>query len=223
MFEKFSLIWKGDSPLKEQYNEFIEMLNIIRDMFHVVLETLRVGKEIEEMADMVYKTDIKINKMERNIRKHLVSHLTFNPGREIPESLVLMSIVKDAERLGDFCKNLFEATLYWNKPCGELHYCKKITEFAEYVNETFDSTIKAFETEDNILAAEIVQDEARWNKRFDGFIKELSESDISTKQAVCTTLMTRMLKRLQAHLSNIASSVIMPVHYIDYRPKNIEE
>ncbi len=223
MFSKFSLIWKGDAPLKEQYKQFTEMLNIVRDMFHKVSKTLRVCEDLEELEGVVYKTDIKINKLERKIRKELVTYLTLNPGVEIPGCLVLMSITKDAERLGDYCKNLFEAIEYWHKPCCELYYCDKITEFENYVNELFDSTIKAFETEDDVLAAEIIQDEVKWNRRFDNFIKDLAESEIDTREAVCTTLMVRMLKRLQAHLSNIASSVVLPVHYIDHRPKHLRD
>ncbi len=223
MFSKLNVLWKGDAPLKDQYGQFIEMLNIVRDMFHKVSKTLRVCEDMEELEGVVYKTDITINKLERKIRKELVTYLTLNPGVEIPGCLVLMSITKDAERLGDYCKNLYEAIVYWKKPCSELYYCDKITEFENYVNELFDSTIKAFEEEDDVLAAEIIQDEVKWNRRFDNFIKDLAESEINTKEAVCTTLMVRMLKRLQAHLSNIASSVVLPVHHIDHRPKHLRD
>ncbi len=223
MFSKLLLLWKGDSPLKTEYEDFVEMLNMARTLFLKIVETLQSGDNMKDIETIVYQSDIKINKLERKIRKALVTHLSLNPGREIPGSLVLMSVVKDAERLGDFCKNLYEASAYWCRECGDMYYAERIGEFRQYVTDVFDSTIKAFETEDDVLAGEIIRDEVKWNKRFDNFIGELVESDISTKEAVCTVLMIRSLKRLQAHLSNIASSVVLPVHHIDHRPAELRD
>lgn len=221
MFDKLSLLWKGDAPLKKEYQQFVEMLNLARSMYHKITETLSKGKEIKELESVIYQMDIQINKLERKIRKALVTNLSLNPGQDVAGSLVLMSIVKDAERLGDFCKNLYEATEYWCRSCADMFYADRISEFEAYVNELFDTTIEAFESEDDVLAAEIIQDEVNWNKRFDGFISELVESDIDTREAVCTVLMVRTLKRLQAHLSNIASSVVLPVTHLDHRPKHL--
>ena len=36
-----------------------------------------------------------------------MEHLSINPGRDVPGCLALMSLVKDAERMGDYAKNIF--------------------------------------------------------------------------------------------------------------------
>ena len=223
MFEKLSLIWKGDAPLKDEYRQFVKMLNKARELYLMILHVMNTGKGMEELEEVVYKTDIEINKMERRIRKALVTHLASYPGRQITGCLVLMSIVKDAERLGDFCKNMYEAMTYWCHSCADMYYADQLADFKKYVSAVFDSTIKAFETEDDVLAAEIIQDEVKWNKRFDAFIGEVANSHVTANEAVCTVLMVRTLKRLQAHLSNIASSVVLPVHHIDHRPKHLRD
>jgi len=223
MFEKLSLLWKGDSPLKEEYREFVEMLKMARQLYHKIIEILRSGENISDLENFVYQSDIKINKLERKIRKALVAHLSINPGQATTGCLVLMSVTKDAERLGDFCKNLYEASAQWCRSCTEMYFGDKIVEYEDYVSEVFDSTINAFETEDDVLASEIIQDEVKWNRRFDNLIGEVAESDLSSREAVCTVLMIRSLKRLQAHLSNIASSVVLPVHRIDHRPKHLRD
>lgn len=223
MFEKLSLLWKGDAPLKNEYEQFVEMLKKSRTVYHKISHVLKTGENINDIEVEVYQADIEINKLERKIRKALVTHLSINPGQAIAGSLVLMSVVKDAERLGDFCKNLYEASAYWCRSCSEMYYADRINIFEKYVSETFDSTITAFETEDDVLASEIIQDEVKWNKRFDNFIGEIADSDIPTREAVCTVLMVRTFKRLQAHLSNIASSVVLPVHHIDHRPKHLRD
>ncbi|MBU2648348.1 hypothetical protein KKI24_26815 [bacterium] len=223
MLKKLSQLWKGDAPLKKEYQQFVTMLNLAREMYHKIIDALNQGEQIKELAAEIYQKDLEINKLERKIRKALVTHLSVNPGEAVAGSLVLMSIVKDAERLGDFCKNLYEATEYWCRSCSELFYADRIKEFEKNVSEVFDLTIKAFETEDSVLAAEIIQDEARWDKRFDGFIGELVNSEVTTREAVCTVLMIRTLKRLHAHLSNIASSVVLPLHRLDSRPEELDE
>ncbi len=223
MFEKLRMLWKGDAPLEEQYREFGKMLNLDRELYDEVVNALQSGANLRELEDTIYRGDIQINKLERKIRKQLVLHLSANPGVEITSCLILMSIVKDAERLGDLCKNLYESAIMWGQPISNLSYAAKINEFQLYVSEAFGSTIEAFDAEDDAVAGEIIQDEVKWNKRFDSFLVELSESDIPAKEAVCTTLLVRNFKRIQAHLSNIASSVVLPLHRIDHRPKHLRE
>lgn len=221
MFEKLSRLWKGDAPLERQYSQFGKMMNLDRQLYRRVVEVMNQGQDLSEMGEFVYQGDIEINKLERQIRKQLVTHLALNPGVEVTSCLVLMSIVKDAERLGDLCKNLYESSICWGRPVSELRFAAKMNEFQLYVSETFDSTIKAFEKENDVLAGEIIRDEVKWNKRFDSFLLELAGTDVPTREAVSTTLFVRNFKRLQAHLSNIASSVVMPLHQIDHRPVHL--
>jgi len=221
MFEKISRLWKGDAPLRKQYGQFAKMMDLDRALYRRVVEAMNKGGDLTSLEETVYRGDIEINKLERRIRKQIVTHLALNPGVEVTSCLILMSIVKDAERLGDLCKNLYESSICWGRPVSELKFAAKINELQLYVSETFDYTIKAFEEEDDVLAGEIIRDEVLWNKRFDSFLNELAGSDVPTREAVSTTLFVRNFKRLQAHLSNIASSVVMPLHQIDHRPVHL--
>jgi phosphate transport system protein len=223
MFEKLSLLWKGNAPLKDEYRQFVEMLHLSRSLYRMILERFQTGADIKEIEKEVYQSDIHINKLERRIRKSLVTHLTISPGQEVLGCLVLMSIVKDAERLGDFCKDLFDVAAIWCCSCADFYYSDIISTFTKYVSDVYDDTIEAFENEDAVLASEIIRDESKWDKRFDHFIGEVARSDIATCEAVCTVLMTRTLKRLQAHLANIASSVVLPIHHIDHHPKHLDQ
>ena len=53
-------------------------------------------------------------------------------------------------------------------------------------------------------------------------IREITTSDLGTNDAVCLVLVLRFFKRLVAHMSNIASTVVMPVDLIDFydEPEN---
>jgi len=223
MFERLRLLWASDATLKEQYDEFGRMLAMGHDLYGKVIDLARAGRGWDEAEASIYRADVAINKAERRIRRRIVTHLAMNPGQDVAGCLVLMSVGKDAERVGDHCKNAFEASRLWNRPLSDFSAAAAIEEFERYVRETFDNARQAFEKEDETLAAEVIHDEVRWNRRFDEFVVKLSEMDITAQEAVTATLLVRSLKRIQAHLSNIASSVILPVHRIDHRPKHLRD
>ncbi len=87
------------------------------------------------------------------------------------------------------------------------------------MSRIFKDSIQAFSQEDEHLAREIVEDEGLNNKRCDALIETIARSDLSANEAVGTALWIRFLKRIEAHLSNICSSVVLPVHRLDSRLK----
>jgi phosphate uptake regulator len=44
----------------------------------------------------------------------------------------------------------------------------------------------------------------------------LAGDNLSCRQAVSYTLAVRYLKRVSAHLKNLATSLVMPIHKLDY-------
>lgn len=217
MFRLLFDLWKTQHSLKDILEEFVEMLEMDRLMFFIVLDVMKGQTSRLDVHEDVYKRDVEINRKERSIRKGLVEHLTLHPGGDVPACLVLMSIVKDAERVGDYSKNLLEVAQALNSPLEKLYYHQKILDTATHVIEVFENTIKAIRESDASLAKEVVQDEAAMTKRCDALVEKVANSDLSANEAVCTAMGIRFFKRIEAHLSNIASSVVLPVHRLDGR------
>ena len=217
MFRLLFDLWKTQHNLKEILEEFVEMLEMDRRMFFIVLDVMKGQTSRLDVHEDVYKRDVEINRKERSIRKGLVEHLTLHPGGDVPACLVMMSIVKDAERVGDYSKNLLEVAQALNTPLKDLCYHQKILDTAAHVIEIFENTIKAIRESDASLAKEVVQDEAAMTKRCDALVERVANSDLSANEAVCTAMAIRFCKRIEAHLSNIASSVVLPVHRLDGR------
>ena len=63
----------------------------------------------------LYERDVAVNELERSIRRKVLRHLTVNPGHDVAICLALMSVAKDAERIGDYCKNVFEVGVFYTK------------------------------------------------------------------------------------------------------------
>jgi hypothetical protein len=60
-----------------------------------------VSLDLEELDDV-------IDEAERRVRRTILQHLAVNPKQDLVASLVLVSMVQDAERIGDFARGLVE-------------------------------------------------------------------------------------------------------------------
>lgn len=211
--------WRSSRAEKKLYKEFLEMLEMAWAAYGIVTEVLDGRIDATDVADDILLRDIAINRKERAIRRQLVEHMGLHGGAAVPGSLVLMSLVKDAERLGDYCKNLMEVAQMLQGPVLELPLHAELLDVGAHVTQNFQRTMTAFADTDEDMAQEIVEDEALFNKRCDRMVDKLARSDIPAHQSVPMALWIRFHKRINAHLSNICTSLVLPVHRLDYRMK----
>ena len=216
MFRNLMSFWKGKDFLTQVLEDFKEMLNDCRLMFESVCNSLIGGEKDPNLKDKIYEVDKKVNHLEREIRKRIVEHLSIQPSVDVPVSLVLMSVVKDAERIGDYCKNLFEVTGLLNEPLTKEEFRKLFNGIDKKILQEFVKTQKAFIESDGKMAKDILYSEKEIVKNCDDIIKELTKSSLPTNEAVCFALLARYFKRIAAHLANIGTSVILPVSDLDF-------
>jgi len=216
MFHNLLSFWKGKDFLKEVLNDFERMLNGTEDMFKKVCRKLLEGKSEEGLKDRIYKIDREVNRLEKGIRKRIVEHLSIQGSVDLPASLVLMSVVKDAERLGDYAKNIFEITELLEKPLDKNIFEDLFGDLDKKIINEFSQTRAAFIESDEKIARDILIIEREIVKTCDEILSKLAKSNFPTNTAVCLTLLARYFKRTAAHLTNIASSVILPISDLDF-------
>lgn len=216
MFKNLLSFWKGKNFLSQVLGEFEEMLTDTQQMFESVRRKLFEGTEEKGLKDRIYEIDRGVNRLEKDIRKRIIEHLSIQAGVDVPASLVLMSVVKDAERLGDYAKNLFEVTEMIKGPIDKKLFRELFGDMDIKIIETFKKTKQAFIESDEKLAKEILNLEREVVKKCDNALEKLAKSDLDTNTAVCLTLIGRYLKRTVAHLTNISSSVILPISDLDF-------
>ncbi len=216
MFKNLLQFWKGKDFVSQVLEDFKNMLNDTEEMFSSVCKELIYNQRQENLKEKIYAIDTKVNDLEKEIRTRVVEHLSIQPSVDVSTSLLLMSVVKDAERLGDYCKNLFEITKLIKEPIDEEKYRKLFNHIDKEILELFQKTKKAFIESDESTAQESWSAEREIGKRCEAIIEKLASSDLSANKAVCFTLMARYYKRLAAHLTNIATSVILPINELDY-------
>lgn len=217
MFNELKRIWNEKAFTSRIVEEFSFMIDSSEEMLSFALQVLTDNVKDDKFESKIYFKDQKINITEREIRKRILIHLTTSPGGNLPACLALMSITKDAERLGDYVKNLFEL----NRLAKDFENVRKLfkSHFEDIGDEVivlFNTVNTSFKNSDAELALEAAAKARDISKRCESIIAKLVESDYSAAQAVVLTLGARYLKRIALHLANIASSIFLPLPEMNY-------
>ena len=105
MWSMLKNFWQSDNLLDEAWNQSFQMLKICDEMFEEAIRVLRHTKKTD-VNEAIRKKDKKVNKYEREVRKKVMTHLALQSPSGLAEGMVLISIVIDIERLGDYTKNI---------------------------------------------------------------------------------------------------------------------
>ncbi|MGD2093978.1 MAG: PhoU domain-containing protein [Phycisphaerales bacterium] len=216
MFNNLLSFWKGKDFLVQVFEEFRSMLDDTEFMFKAVCGRLLDNVEEPGLKQKIYDIDKKVNLLQKEIRKRIMEHLSLQPTVDVAACLVLMSVVKDAERLGDYCKNLYEVTELISAPVNRELFTNYFDDMDKDILNLFEQTEKAFIESDEDKARASWDYEKKIAKECDKIVKQLAQSELSVNEAVSLVLVARHFKRLAAHLVNIATSMILPLSDLDY-------
>ena len=216
MFKNLLSFWRGKDFLSEVLKEFEKMMIEAEAMFKAVCHKLIDGADEAGLGDRIYAMDRNINQLEKDIRTRIVEHLTLQPAVDVPVCLVLMSVVKDAERLGDYAKNLFEVAEMLQKPQDRKLFTSLFDASDAKLITLAEKTRSAFIKSDIPLAREITVLEREIVLQCEFALKELAKGSLSANVSVCLALVARYFKRTAIHLVNIGTSVILPVNELDF-------
>lgn len=175
-----------------------------------------VAADLEERARNIDKAS---NKAERSLRKMLVEHLGFSQ-HDAAACLVMMSVGKDVERLVDECRNLVDIAVALAGTLPEP-YRQSFAQLGQDILAAFAQTRKAFADNDEATALNLVETEktfiAQAHQLGD---RILDDEELGVRRAVLLSRGVHFVRRLRAHLANIASTVVFPVHRIDFAKRS---
>ncbi len=222
MFRELISIFRADNPLGRMGDNFAKMLSLTRD------QTIRAGEIFfskppsPEERTQIYKQDVKVNKLERKIRKQVIAHLSIaGNSADVPYSLLLMSLVKDVERIGDYAKNLAETLDVSGAILPDDDTVAELREIRNGIEGTFEAVAEVFAQSDEEEAVALIRQGRDMSHRCDALIDRIAKSDYDAATTVAVTLGTRFYKRIGAHLLNILSGVVMPLHKLDYYDEKV--
>lgn len=184
----------------------------------VFVEAVATLKENRDSSFDIYKLDQKINQGETAIRRKLLENMAMNPRQDIVASLVLTSIIIDIERIGDYSKNIYELRKLCTKKSPSID--QELIKQAEFLAGQFDAISKVFGIGDMHVGQQLMDRLDPIRKSFDKYISDVvNKSGIEVADAVVNALFARYLKRVGAHLENVASSAANPFDKIGFYKK----
>jgi phosphate uptake regulator len=210
---------RGKTLLQEAFEEGLDMLLQLKYMY---IETNKLlFEEVKEGFDP-YSIDKQVNKREIEIREKILKHLAFGADKvDIAPALSLSSIVIDIERIGDYCKNMFELAEIYPEKLDEDSYIQKLKEMSEEISHEFDVTYLAFKEADEEKAEYVMKKHLEINKILENLLREVAKDDsLKPRKAIIIALLTRYFKRVSAHLKNVASSIVNPYPKISFQPES---
>lgn len=218
MFKSIRDLFSGNDWSQEMVDQVCQMLLIGSKMFDYTNGVVIDGKDAKDFQTLLYDRDRRINIYEREVRRSIIKHLSMGSNQnDVPSALVFMNVIKDAERIGDYVKNLYDiSNNLVDKSCEKCSFGDFVGGYTSTIKELFPLAITAFGESDEDKANQIISTARGLNKELESKIIELTSSDLSSRDIVCLVLICRFYKRIAAHLSNIATSVVMPVDLMDF-------
>lgn len=216
MLKELVSIFRGTRSLQGATEAFTEMLGLAQDMVLQASETFWGKPRSAADRTALYETDVRVNKLERSIRKRLIAHLSGPTPSDVPYSLLVMSLVKDVERIGDYAKNLMEVADIAAGPFPEDAIVGELREVRRSVENLAREAVTVFSSADRERAVELTIEGRAVSKRCEALIREVARSSYTPPLVVAITLGARFYKRIAGHFLNLLSGVIMPLHKLDY-------
>lgn len=212
----------GHDPLSSVSRDFKDMVNLASDL-------------VAEAGDQYWnhhgnapnglscdEIDGHLNALQRSARRGIILHLATSDSADMPYSLLLMSLVKDVERIGDYAKNLAripELTGQVGKPLPDIPLTAELRTLAAEIEALARRAPTVFADADREVAAELAAAGKARARRLDGLLSELARSDQPAAVVTRVTLTARYYKRVQSHFLKVLTCMLVPLDRLDdYQP-----
>ena len=221
VFKDLVTIWNSEDTLSQAWTSSNEMLQLSHEMFTDSINALRSGEK-NKVIKSIKLRDEEINQYHRDIRKKVVTYYSVSKDvTNINSGLVLINMVVDIERVGDYTKNILDLAKYYPKKLRSEKISEDLRIIEQAVIERFQNTVNAVEEMDEIAAKELIKSyRSDLGKLSDNLVASSISGDLEIGEehmASSMVLYARYLKRIGAHLKNITSVVINPFESIGYK------
>ena len=212
----FSILTGKRPPLVDQsLTDLGVMLDTADSMFAAATNCLLDNEDLN--VDLSAQ-DETINQREQAIRRAVLEHLLSDPREELALSLLLISIVQDAERCGDLTKSIAKASALADSPRMGRHV-EALRLIRDRVQSTFPRVRRSFIVGDSKVARVIMEEHDQNKSDVARFLEDLAAADdVTANQAVVLSTSAWMIGRTSSHLSNIISAVALPFDQVRNSP-----
>ena len=222
MFKQIFEIFKSDSLYEQALSECHEMLDIDLTMFKASIESLRKSDSADIDIE-IYEMDKKINEFERDVRRKVMTHLAVGGKEDVGSGLVLVSVVIDIERIGDYTKNIYDLAVNHPRKLNGGSVEDRLEKIEKISYALFEDSIDSFKNQDIDKARGLMEHyKENISSQSDAITTDIilgKVEDLSSGESTAVGLYARYLKRISAHSRNLISSIVNPFERIGYPEK----
>lgn len=215
MFEWFSGGVGKNPGLRKMQSEFSEMLESSRHMFDAAANAMLGGTDLSVIRRDLFDTDKRINRAEQRIRREIVVHATVHGASSFPQCLLLMSIVKDAERLGDYAKNIFDLAEQSGK-LPDTETKQHLIELKDQLSQILSDCRTTFDAQDHDAARRLILQSREFEDECDTRVEAILRNTQPAPKEASFALAYRYFKRIASHAHNVLTSIVQPLDKIDF-------
>jgi len=212
----------GHTAVESVEKLIVGMLLDGHDVFATATDALFGGGKSKQTKREVKSTDRGINEAQRAVRRELMLHSAVSDAVDLPLVLSYMSVVKDAERIGDYAKNIYDLVRYG----ADFEYAQDRDELDAYrkaVGDLITQAASVFESRDEEKAGRLVSKADGFLDEHDAEVKAAFRREGDVSDAVARALYFRFLKRITAHVMNLLTALVLPVDQLDYYDEATED
>lgn len=203
---------KGKSQLVDQ--AFGEMSAMLNQASTIVSHGTACLLGVDEPEDLEV-LDERINSGERLVRRLVVEHLSLNPEQDLPASLMLLSIVHEVERIGDYGKSLIELSQLGSSVALSEEGRATVEDLGNKVADLLELTVVAFGEADADKANAVMEGHRSLKAQTDAILEGAVMADPGPRpDAMIVTVASRYYRRAGAHASNVASAIVNPLDMV---------
>ena len=206
----------SDKSLEEIESLIVQMLQDDRHTFDLAINALLGGTDPAVVRKEVKESDKRVNRAEREVRRRLIVHAAIAGERvDLARVLIAMSIIKDAERVGDQCKNILDLASE-GVDLSTAEDLEWLMSLREQTSRYLVESSRIYQERDTGAAHELIVEMDRAQDRFDECVVAQLKSTGPAAEAVPRALLCRYLKRITGHLMNVITALVMPLERLDY-------
>ena len=220
LFKDIVKLWNSDDLLSQAWDESYDMMVLSNEIFTKAIGYLRNNEDLQAIKTLK-KRDVEINLFQKNVRRKVVTHYAISRDIEnLPDGLVLLNMVVDVERVGDYTKNILDLALNYPSTMIAEDFSKELAEIENEVISRFGKTISAINSQDEDVARSLMKTYKDVVSISDTIVNGCISGEISQgseNKCVSLALYARYLKRIAAHLKNISTVLVNPFEAVGYK------
>ena len=221
LFKDVINLWKADDLLSQSWDESYKMLNLSHEIFQQALIYLRNGENIDTLKTLKMR-DKEINEFQRDVRRKVLTHYAVEQDTSnMADGLILINMVVDIERIGDYCKNILDLAINHDQSIKSSEISEDLAMIEEEAKSRFEKTIQAIQSQDVEIAQSLMEGyKEQMTGKSDEIVNGILKDELhfgSEARTASIALYARYLKRIGAHLKNITTTLVNPFDAIGYK------